>query len=118
MIRGKVGIQDLKVPCFVGVYPHEKVTRQDLFVDLVIEADLTKSIQSDSLEDAYDYDKLAELCLNVANQKHYHLIEVLAEAILSKIFKQFSVGKAWICIKKTQGLPMAKYSFVELEKTQ
>lgn len=118
MIKGIVGIEELKVTCFVGVYPHEKLTRQDLFLDLKVEADLSKSIKNDSLDDAIDYDKLAELCTKVAEDKHYHLIEVLAHAILEQIFLQFKVSKAFIRVKKTQGLPMAKFSFVELESSR
>ena len=118
MNKGIVGIEDLKVVCFVGVYPHEKLTKQDLLIDLRIETDFSKSVASDSLQDAVDYDKISSLCQSIAGRQHYHLIETLADAILSEIVNSFSVMQVWIKIKKLQGLPNAKYAFVELSKSQ
>src|ERR1700722_18634680 len=116
MIKGTVGVDSLKVVCFVGAYPHEKIAKQELLVDLKIEADLTKSVKSDSLQDALDYDALATLCASIAEARHYHLIEALAHTILEGIFQKFNVTSVWIRVKKMQGLPSAKFSFVELEK--
>lgn len=118
MSKGIVGIENLKVVCFVGVYPEEKLTKQDLMIDLRIETDFSRSISSDSLQDAVDYDKIAELCKSIAGQQHYHLIETLADAILNEIINNYSVASAWIKVKKLQGLPDAQYAFVELSKNK
>lgn len=116
MAKGIVGIENLKIVCCIGVYPEEKLTKQDLLIDLKIETDFAKSIASDSLQDAVDYDQLAELCKSIAGRQHFHLIETLADAILSEILNNFSVAGAWIKVKKLQGLPDAQYAFVELTK--
>ncbi|KAF3362336.1 putative dihydroneopterin aldolase [Chlamydiales bacterium STE3] len=116
MSKGIVGIENLKTVCFVGVYPHEKLAKQELLLDLRLEADFSESAVTDSLQDAIDYDKIAELCQQTAEKKHYHLIETLADAILTEIMKKFSITQAWIKIKKLQGLPDAQYAFVELTK--
>lgn len=118
MIRGTVGLDNLKIICFVGVYPHEKISMQELLIDLKIETDIAKCVATDSLSDAIDYDKLAGACGQIANSRHYHLIETLADAILDGLLKEFSIDSAWIRIKKSQSVVNAEFSFVELKRTR
>lgn len=118
MSIGFIGIENLKVVCFVGVYPEEKLTKQDLMIDLRLETDFSKSVESDSLHDTLDYDKIASLCQTIANQQHYHLIETLANRIAQHILKEFPVHSVNIKVKKLQGLPDAKYAYAELTRNR
>ncbi|MGK5594223.1 MAG: dihydroneopterin aldolase [Parachlamydiaceae bacterium] len=115
-MKGVVGVENLKVTCFVGVYPEEKLAKQELLIDLKLRTDFSKSTQSDSLQDAIDYDKIAELCQETAALKHYHLIETLANAFAEGILQHFSVDEVWVRVKKLQGLAQAQYAYVELTK--
>lgn len=115
-MKGIVGIENLKVTCFVGVYPEEKLAKQELLIDLKLKVDFSKSTQSDSLQDAIDYDKIAELCQATASLKHYHLIETLVNAVADAILQNFPVDEVWVRVKKLQGLAQAQYAYVELTK--
>lgn len=115
-MKGLIGFEQLKVPCIIGVYDHEKI-EQELLIDLQVETCLDSCIQSDALEDTLDYDKLAALCLNSARERRFQLIESLANYILEGIFKEFAVFSAKITIRKPQALKNAKTSFVTLSKT-
>lgn len=100
----------------MGVYPHEKHSKQDLLVDLTLVVDFTKSLQSDQLADTIDYDQVCALCHQIANQKHTALIEVLAHTMLQQLFKKFPLLGASICIKKPGAIKNAACAIVELQQ--
>jgi dihydroneopterin aldolase len=115
-MKGIMGFDDLKIHCIVGIYPEERIHKQDVFIDLRVQLDLGNSIQSQSIDPAIDYTKLARISLR-SGENQYFLIEAFANDILESIFKEFDiVNWAWIKIKKPQAIQEARYAYVELEK--
>lgn len=114
-VIGEIGFDGHKVSSFIGVHPHEVITKQDLFVDLRVVYDISKCAVSDRYHDALCYVRLAELCNEVATAKRFHLLEALAHAILLKLKNDYSIRSAWIRIKKPQGLSSAENTVVELQ---
>lgn len=114
-MKGIIGFKDLQIHCIIGIYPEERTKSQDIFIDLKVAYDLTDCVQTQSIEKALDYTKLAAICQEIA-EKGYLLIEALAYDILDKIFKNFTITWVWIKIKKPQAIPKAHHAFVELER--
>ncbi len=113
---GTIGFDNHKITCIIGAEPEERHADQDIFVDLEAEADFSHCASTDSLHDAIDYVQLAHVCTEVAQKGKYFLIEAYASDCLNELLKRFPIEKAWIKIKKPQGLPSANYAVVSLSK--
>ena len=70
-----IRIKGLPLFSLVGVYPHEKVSPQPIYLDLDINIPLTKSADSDELQDTLDYSTLCRNLQASAARGHCDLIE-------------------------------------------
>ena len=113
---GHIGFEQLLVRCIVGTEPHERKSEQDLLFDVSVEADITKAMQSDHLEDTIDYVSLAEICRHTSCEGKYYLVEKLAADVLRKIIDVPGVVSARIRVRKPSALPDAACAVVELEE--
>lgn len=112
-----MGIQQLKVPCIVGVHEYERTQVQTLLVDIQVQTDISKCGLSDRLVDALDYVSLGDLCQSIAVQGKYFLIEAYAYALIQRVVEQFSVTEVLIRISKPMALAQAEAAFVEVKWT-
>jgi dihydroneopterin aldolase len=104
---GSISIEKYKINVSIGVYDHEKKEKQVVILDILLKVDFTKCICSDKLEEALDYDKVMELCQNIACSQHYHLIETLAAALVVAIEKRFSPLAVQVILRKELSLATA-----------
>ncbi len=114
--RGRIGIFQHKIPCVIGVYPEERLYEQDLIVDLQVEADFSSCALTDQIEDTVDYETLADLCTQLAQERKYQLLETFACEVMQALFERYEIRWAKIQIKKPSALPTAEYAMVELEQ--
>lgn len=113
-MKGTVGFKDHQITCIIGVCKEERTLPQNLYVDLRVIADLSRCTETDSLGDAIDYVALARLCTELAEVNQYRLIETFAAEVIKQLHLRFAIEKAWIKIKKPNGLLSADFAFVEL----
>lgn len=114
-MEGLIGFHQLKVRCTIGVHPHEHQQEQEIFVDLKVKTDFGRCAQSDVLSDTIDYASLAAICTQLAQSKHYQLLETYAWDVLHTIFTLFPITWAWVGIQKPAALSSC-IPYVELEK--
>ncbi len=101
---GTLFIRDLPVACIIGVHPHERGSRQRLLVSLTLQADFSRAVASDALEDALDYTAMARKIHTLATEGGYHLIETLAERLADALF-QDAVTRLEVEVWKPSALP-------------
>lgn len=114
-MQGIIGIENLRVNGFVGIYEKEILSTQNLLIDLKLYILWNENIQSDHIESTVDYDSVVNLCQEVLKAKHYHLIETFAAELLKKILEKFPLRKAWVKVKKPGAIKQADWAYVELE---
>ena len=114
-MKGIIGFEDYAIECIIGVFPEERCNEQKIFVDVKVEVDIAKGIESDHLKDVYDYVQLAKLCTKMAQTKKYALIETFAYELIQTFENDPDIHWAWVKIKKPQALSLAKHTFIELE---
>lgn len=114
-MKGKIGFEGLRVDCLIGCQHAESIELQPILIDLKIETNISSAVQTDHIDNALDYVQAANICKVVA-QKHHHLLETLASAILDRLCAVFKIERLWIKIRKPQALPEADCSFVEIER--
>ena len=99
-INGWVGLKGLKIKASVGVYESEKSNGTTLELDLFVFGDLKPAIDSDRIEKSFNYERLEEIAQAVI-QNGNHLLEPVANSILSKVMREFPlIKKARIELKK------------------
>ena len=114
-MSGTIGLKDLRIDCVVGIYPHERVAEQALFVDIEVDHDFNAAAHSEHVDSTVDYDHLAALLTGLATERRYQLIETFAEEALSAILERWAgVTAARVEIRKPAAVPAAACSFVRL----
>lgn len=84
-------INDLRVCGPHGVYEEERKSGNEFSIDIEIEGDFTKAIETDRIEDSVDIDHVAALVHDVSRQNQFHLIESFADAIGRALLQRFPV---------------------------
>lgn len=115
-MQGTIGISDLKVNCIIGIYPHERIVNQNLFLDITIKYDFQNARKTENVDDTIDYAKLAEMVTDLGIKKQYQLIETYAEDAADLVLGNFSVNEISIKIKKPGAIKNAAYPFVEITR--
>lgn len=113
-MQGTIGINDLKVNCIIGIYPHERTIEQNLFLDIVIKYDFQKARLSENVADTIDYALLAEMITKLGIAKKYQLIETYAEDSAELILEKFPINEITVKIKKPGAIKNAAYPYVEI----
>jgi FolB domain-containing protein len=115
---GRLGFENHRIRCIIGIGDLERSREQDILVDLSVLADISRCAETDDLADTIDYMALADLCSNLAKENAYQLLEKFASDVLESIFDLYQVEEAWIRVKKPKAIPTADFSIVELKRTR
>lgn len=100
----KVLIEQLEVPAVIGVYEWEQLQPQPLIFDLEMQLDFSAAMDSDDLDDALDYAKVAELVTQYCDQHQFKLLEKMAGGIIYMLFAEFSIATIKLKIRKPDAI--------------
>jgi dihydroneopterin aldolase len=110
-------IEDLRLKTRIGVSPWEKAVPQTLALDIRMGvASTAPAGTSDDIRDTVDYAAVrARLRAELAD-RHFNLLETLAENIATLILEAFAVQWVRLSIAKPGALPDAKRVGVIIER--
>jgi FolB domain-containing protein len=109
-------IEDLLVRCIIGIHDWERKARQDVLVNIELEADTSPAGASDVFEDAVDYRALAKRVIAMAEASSYQLVEALAEEIARLSLADGRVRRARVRVEKPGALRFARSVGVVIER--
>ncbi len=112
--KGLIKISNLKTSCIIGVKPEERLAPQELLIDIVLAADLSKAVSSDDIKDTVDYDNLAAAVVDFVAKSNFQLIEKLAFQTATLIKELSDATQVKVVIKKPVALEAARYASVEV----
>jgi 7,8-dihydroneopterin aldolase/epimerase/oxygenase len=109
-------LHELKVKTLIGIYPWERSVAQIIQLDLEIALPTSRACQTDNFEDALDYALIVQRIKETLSQKHFSLLEALAEHIAQIIMAEF--GSPWtrISVAKLSAIPGVKKLGVCIER--
>ena len=113
----RIYIQDIKLSCIIGINEDERLNQQDIIINIIIYADLSKACKSDNIEDTVDYKKLKKSIVNMIKNSSYYLIERLADHIAEICLKNPRVKKVTVRVDKPFALTYARTVSVEITRT-
>lgn len=102
-----IKIKNLRIKPVIGVYQHERITKQDIIVNLEIEYDARAAIASDALDDALDYDRIKTQIIALVDDSRFHLIERMADQIMAVLMHYEQVTRAVVEIDKPAAIKEA-----------
>lgn len=113
----RLSIRKLKLTCSIGVYDWEKEVPQDVFADIEMPLDISRSAVSDDLADTLDYTRLVEVVKTVASAQHYNLVETLVEKIAQVLLQEFDLEKVRVCVDKPMAIAEAESTVICIERS-
>lgn len=113
-----VYIENIQVETIIGVYKFEKTTSQPIIIDLEMTTDFSLAFFSDELKDTLDYDAISQLVRAFCEESQYALLEALAGGIMNLLFKNKSISKISIHIRKPLALTNGALASVRCERTR
>lgn len=110
----EITLERIRLDVIIGVYPHEKVEPQPLFVTVSLVLDSDRSAQTDNLTDTCDYDQVVECIDAVAALKPFELIESFANEVKVRVEALAHVASASVLIEKPNAVPRAEMTKVKV----
>ena len=90
----KIYLNRMEFYGFHGVFPEENKLGQRFYVDLVLEADLSKASESDDLTYTVNYAEAYDAIKEIVEGEPRKLVETVTEEIAQKMFEAFQIVKA------------------------
>lgn len=99
-----IKIENLKLRTVVGIYEWEKKTKQDIIINVEIEFDGTKAIESDDIDDTVDYKTITKKIISTVEGTQFNLIERIAGEAMKIVMENEKVDKASVRVDKPGAL--------------
>ena len=112
----KIRIKNLLLRTYIGFNPEELVNKQDVIINIEIEADIPeKAIAEDEPLDIVDYKTITKKVIAHVQDGRFKLLEVLTKNILDLVFDVRKVKWARVQVDKPHALRFAESVSVEME---
>lgn len=116
IIMDIIFLRELKIDTLIGVYEWEKRIPQTLQVDLEIALPNDRAGHSDDIADALNYAEVVQHMQNLLGQRHFNLLEALAEHIAQMLLRDFNVPWVKISVAKLNAIRGSRMVGVCIER--
>ena len=114
----RVFIKDLLLRAIIGINEEERVKRQDVVVNIELEADCRPAAASDDIADAVNYRSIAKSTIDLVESSSFFLVEKLAEEIARLCLADLRVTRVRVTIEKPSAVRFAKSVGVSIERSR
>ncbi len=112
----KIIIKNLKLFCYHGVNPEEKVEGQNFIFDIEAGVDLTNPCTTDNVDDTVSYAKMIKTVRRVAQSQKDDLIERVAQRIIDALFEEYEkIQVIKITVMKPEAPIKAEFDYVAVQ---
>ncbi len=112
----EIFIKDLLIQAIIGINPAERVTPQDVLINVTLFVDTRPAARSDDIADAVNYGTLAKQIRSFVATSNFFLIEKLAAEIMNLCLIDPRVTRARVTVEKPTILRDAKSAGVTIER--
>jgi len=114
--RRKILISDLALLMSIGIHGFEKIKKQEVRFNINIDINPSLFPIEDKLNSIVNYETVVNLITKLTKNKHYELLETLAEDIFDQLFKNINIQKIKLKIEKTQIIKNTSSVGIEITK--
>jgi FolB domain-containing protein len=115
-LSDKILIKDLLIRGIIGIHDWEREKKQDILINIVLEADCQPAGVSDDFRDAVDYRAVTKRVLELVEDSSFFLVEKLAEEIAGICMEDPRVEVARVRVEKPGAVRFAHSVGVEVER--
>ncbi len=112
----KILIKNLRLRGILGVYDRERISPQEIIINVEIFTDTRAAAKSDSLQDCLNYETLSQKIRAHAQSARRFTVEALAEDIARICLAEASVKKVFCRVEKPQAIDFVDSVGVEIER--
>lgn len=99
-----IKIENLRLRTVVGIYDWEKKTRQDVVINVEMEFDGSKAMETDNIEDTVDYKSITKKIIAMVEGTQFNLIERIAGEAMKIVMENEKVERASVRVDKPGAL--------------
>ena len=114
--KRKVLISDLTLLMSVGIHDFEKIKKQEVKFNINIDINPLLTPIENKLNSIVNYETVIKDVTRLTKNKHYELLETLAEEIFFILFKNTNIKKIKLKIEKTQIIKNTSSVGIEITK--
>ena len=114
--KRKVLISDLILLMSIGIHDFEKIEKQKVKFNINIDINPLLTPIENELNSVVNYETVIRDVTRLSKNKHYELLETLAEDIFFILFKNINIKKIKLKIEKTQIIKNTSSVGVEITK--
>jgi 7,8-dihydroneopterin aldolase/epimerase/oxygenase len=111
-----VFIRELRAEAWIGLYEWEKQKPQTLDFNLDIGLDTHRAGETDDIRNTVDYGKVVERIREDLKDKHYLLLEALAEHVAQVVLNEFKAEWVEISVAKLAHMRGVKMVGVKIRR--
>ena len=117
-ITRTVFIKDLIIKEIIGIHKHEKLKKQKIKFNIVMDINQNTIPFERDVESIIDYEKITKKIINLTKKKKYNFLESLAEDSFKEIFEDKRINSIKIKIEKPEAIKNAGSVGVEVFKNR
>ena len=117
-IKRTVLIKDFIIYEIIGIHQNEKVNKQKIIFNIVIDVNQNIYPDENDLSSIVDYEKITNKLKKLAQNKKYNFLESLAEDSFNEIFEDKRINSVKIKIEKPEAIANAQAVGVEVFKSR
>ena len=114
--RRKILISDLTLLISIGIHDFEKTKKQEVKFNINIDINPSLVPNEDNLNSIVNYETIVKTITKLTKNKHYELLETLAEDIFDQLLKDINIQKIKLKIEKTQIIKNTSAVGIEITK--
>ena len=114
--KRKVLISDLILLMSIGIHDFEKIKKQEVKFNIIIDINPLLTPIEKKLNSIVNYETVVKDVTKLTKNKHYELLESLAEDIFFILFKNTNIKKIKLKIEKTQIIKNTSSVGIEITK--
>lgn len=112
----KILIKDLLIRGIIGIHDWEREKKQDILINIEMEADCRPAGMSDDFRDAVDYRAVTKAVIALVEVSGFMLVEKLAEEIAKICLENPKVSTARVHVEKPGAVRFSRSVGVAVER--
>lgn len=110
-------INDLIIPCLIGVFENERKEKQQIIINIMLSVDTRKAGKSDNLNDTVNYHELSLQIVKLVENSKFYLLEKLAQEVANLCLQDTRIKQVTVRVEKPKAIKLAKSSAIEIIRT-
>lgn len=110
----KIKINELKIPCNIGVSKEERKIEQEILLNVTLFLDLSRACETDNISYTVDYYSLSRAIRNELKGNSFSLLEKLANSVSNICLAEDRVKSVRVSAIKPEALKEARNAEVEI----